>query len=74
MGVVSRATIGAFLLLDLTKPEILVYQPTPGGGLRLGAVAYLAADGGDRYFATDPPAVPRVHCPETGGHDHDADH
>ena len=38
--------------LDVTKPEILVYQPTPGGKLRLGAVEYFQVDG-DQDLATD---------------------
>jgi hypothetical protein len=39
--------------LDATRPEILVYQPTPSGKLRLGAVEYFQADG-DQDLATDP--------------------
>jgi hypothetical protein len=39
--------------LDVTKPEILVYQPTLSGKLRLGAVEYLQADA-DQDLATDP--------------------
>jgi hypothetical protein len=39
--------------LDVTKPEILVYQPMPGGKLRLGAVEYFQADA-DQDLATDP--------------------
>jgi hypothetical protein len=39
--------------LDVTKPEVLVYQPMPGGRLRLGAVEYLQADA-DQDLATDP--------------------
>ena len=39
--------------LDVTKPEILVYQPMPSGKLRLGAVEYFAADA-DQDLATDP--------------------
>jgi hypothetical protein len=39
--------------LDVTKPEVLVYQPMPGGELRLGAVEYFQADG-DQDLATDP--------------------
>jgi hypothetical protein len=39
--------------LDVTKPEILVYQPTRNGKLRLGAVEYFQADG-DQDLATDP--------------------
>jgi hypothetical protein len=39
-------------VLDVTKPEILVYQPTRRGGLRLGAVEYFQADG-DQDLATD---------------------
>src|SRR5918999_5823464 len=38
--------------LDVTKPEILVYQPTPGGKLRLGAVEYFQVDR-DQDLATD---------------------
>ena len=39
--------------LDVTKPEILVYQPTPSGKLRLGAMEYFQADA-DQDLATDP--------------------
>ncbi len=39
--------------LDVTKPEILVYQPLPDGELRLGAVEYFQADA-DQDLATDP--------------------
>jgi hypothetical protein len=39
--------------LDVTKPEVLVYQPMPGGKLRLGAVEYFQADA-DGDLATDP--------------------
>jgi hypothetical protein len=39
--------------LDVTKPEILVYQPMPSGKLRLGAVEYFQADA-DGDLATDP--------------------
>jgi hypothetical protein len=39
--------------LDITKPEVLVYQPMPSGKLRLGAVEYLQADA-DQNLATDP--------------------
>ncbi len=38
--------------LDIAKPEILVYQPQPGGKLRLGAVEYFQADA-DQDLATD---------------------
>jgi hypothetical protein len=38
--------------LDVTKPEILVYQPTRRGKLRLGAVEYFQADD-DQDLATD---------------------
>jgi hypothetical protein len=38
--------------LDITKPEILVYQPMPGGRLRLGAIEYFQADA-DQDLATD---------------------
>jgi hypothetical protein len=38
--------------LDVTKPEILVYQPMPSGKLRLGAVEYFQADA-DQDLATD---------------------
>jgi hypothetical protein len=39
--------------LDVTKPEILVYQPMPSGKLRLGAVEYFQVDA-DQDLATDP--------------------
>jgi hypothetical protein len=39
--------------LDVTKPEVLVYQPMPSGRLRLGAVEYFQADA-DQDLATDP--------------------
>jgi hypothetical protein len=39
-------------VLDLTKPEILVYQPTRDGRLRLGAVEYFQVDA-DQDLATD---------------------
>jgi hypothetical protein len=39
--------------LDVSKPEVLVYEPTPSGRLRLGAVEYLQADA-DQDLATDP--------------------
>ena len=39
--------------LDATRPEILVYQPTRNGKLRLGAVEYFQADG-DQDLETDP--------------------
>jgi hypothetical protein len=38
--------------LDVTKPEVLVYQPRPNGKLRLGAVEYFQADA-DQDLATD---------------------
>jgi hypothetical protein len=38
--------------LDVTKPEILVYQPLPSGKLRLGAVEYFRPDA-DQDLATD---------------------
>jgi hypothetical protein len=38
--------------LDITRPEILVYQPTPGGRLRLGAIEYFQVDA-DQDLATD---------------------
>jgi hypothetical protein len=38
--------------LDVTKPEILVYQPTRRGKLRLGAVEYFQVDD-DQDLATD---------------------
>ena len=37
----------------MTKPEILVYEPTPSGKLRLGAIGYFQADA-DQDLATDP--------------------
>jgi hypothetical protein len=39
--------------LDVTKPEVLVYQPMPSGRLRLGAVEYFQADA-DQDLHTDP--------------------
>jgi hypothetical protein len=39
--------------LDVTKPEVLVYQPMPSGKLRLGAIEYFTADA-DQDLATDP--------------------
>jgi hypothetical protein len=39
--------------LDVTKPEVLVYEPMPSGRLRLGAVEYFQADA-DQDLATDP--------------------
>ena len=39
--------------LDVTEPEVLVYQPMPSGRLRLGAVEYFQADA-DQDLATDP--------------------
>jgi hypothetical protein len=39
-------------VLDVTKPEVLVYQPTRAGKLRLGAVEYFQADA-DQDLATD---------------------
>jgi hypothetical protein len=39
--------------LDVTKPEVLVYQPMPSGKLRLGAIEYFAADA-DQDLHTDP--------------------
>jgi hypothetical protein len=38
--------------LDITRPEILVYQPTRDGDLRLGAVEYFQVDA-DQDLATD---------------------
>jgi hypothetical protein len=38
--------------LDVTKPEVLVYEPTPSGKLRLGAVEYFQADA-DQDLDTD---------------------
>jgi hypothetical protein len=38
--------------LDITRPEILVYQPTRSGRLRLGAVEYFQVDA-DQDLATD---------------------
>jgi len=37
--------------LDITRPEVLVYQPTADGGLRLGALEYFQVDG-DQDLAT----------------------
>jgi hypothetical protein len=39
--------------LDIERPEVLVYQPTRNGKLRLGAVEYFRADA-DQDLATDP--------------------
>ena len=39
-------------VLDVTKPEILVYQPTRRGKLRLGAIEYFQVDA-DQDLATD---------------------
>jgi hypothetical protein len=39
--------------LDIEHPEILVYQPTAGGALRLGALEYFQPDA-DQDLATDP--------------------
>jgi hypothetical protein len=33
--------------LDVTKPEVLVYEPLPGGRLRLVGVEYIQLDDGD---------------------------
>jgi hypothetical protein len=38
--------------LDITKPEVLVYQPTRHGKLRLGAIEYFQTDA-DQDLATD---------------------
>jgi hypothetical protein len=38
--------------LDTTRPEVLVYQPTRSGRLRLGALEYFQADA-DQDLATD---------------------
>jgi hypothetical protein len=38
--------------LDITRPEVLVYQPARNGRLRLGAVEYFRADA-DQDLATD---------------------
>jgi hypothetical protein len=38
--------------LDITRPEVLVYQPTRTGRLRLGAVEYFEVDA-DQDLATD---------------------
>jgi hypothetical protein len=40
-------------LLDITRPEVLVYEPLAGGKLRLGAIEYFQADA-DQDLATDP--------------------
>ena len=39
-------------VLDITRPEILVYRPAADGELRLGAVEYFQVDG-DQDLATD---------------------
>jgi hypothetical protein len=49
----ANADLVADGTLDITKPEVLVYQPMPSGKLRLGAVEYLQADA-DQDLATDP--------------------
>jgi hypothetical protein len=38
--------------LDVTRPEVLVYQPTRSGQLRLGAIEYFQVDA-DQDLATD---------------------
>ena len=40
-------------VIDITKPEVLVYHDGPNGRLRLGAVEYLRADV-DQDLTTDP--------------------
>jgi hypothetical protein len=39
--------------LEVTKPEILVYEPMPSGKLRLGAIEYFQADA-DQDLGTSP--------------------
>ena len=39
--------------LDIERPEVLVYQPTRNGKLRLGAIEYFRADA-DQNLHTDP--------------------
>ena len=59
--------------LDITKPEILVYQPTRSGGLRLGAVEYFQVDA-DQDLATDDDRPSLFGLPFDGpmlGHDAD---
>jgi hypothetical protein len=51
--------------LDITKPEILVYQPMPNGKLRLGAVEYFQVDG-DQDLATDDDRPDLFHMPFDG--------
>ena len=44
--------------LDITRPEILVYQPTADGELRLGALEYFQVDGDqDLTTADDKPSL-----------------
>jgi hypothetical protein len=44
--------------LDITRPEILVYQPTADGQLRLGAIEYFQVDGDqDLATADDKPSL-----------------
>jgi hypothetical protein len=44
--------------LDITRPEILVYQPAADGGRRLGAVEYFQVDGNqDLATADDRPSL-----------------
>ena len=59
------------LVARRTRPEILVYQPTRNGKLRLGAVEYFQADG-DQDLATDPDRPSMFGMPFDGpmlGHD-----
>jgi hypothetical protein len=62
--------------LDITKPEVLVYEPMPSGKLRLGAIEYFQADA-DQDLATDPDRPQTVqHAvrrPDTRPRDRDAD-
>jgi hypothetical protein len=45
-------------VLDVTRPEILVYQPAANGELRLGAVEYFQVDGDqDLATADDKPSL-----------------
>jgi hypothetical protein len=57
--------------LDVTRPEVLVYQPLPSGKLRLGAVEYFRADA-DQDLHTDDDRPFLFHLPFDGpmfGHD-----
>lgn len=57
--------------LDITKPEVLVYQPARNGRLRLGAVEYFQVDA-DQHLATQEDRPSLFELPFDGpmlGHD-----